>query len=45
MIAEVCNNASRISKNGPSTLVVTSASKIAFEKKMIMVEKISKKLL
>lgn len=45
MIAEVCTNALRISKNGPSPLTVTAISKIAFEKKMVMVEEILKKLL
>lgn len=37
MIAEVCTNALRISKNGPSPLVAAPNSKIAFEKKMAMV--------
>jgi hypothetical protein len=37
MIAEVCTNALRISKNGLSTLAVTANSKIAFEKKMVMI--------
>jgi hypothetical protein len=41
MIAEVCSNASRIIKNCISPFVVTSTSKIAFEKKMVTVEKIA----
>jgi hypothetical protein len=45
MIAEICTNALRISKGGPSPLIVTANSKIAFEKKMATVEEISKKLL
>ena len=45
MIAEICSNALRISKGGSSPLIVTANSKIAFEKKMAMVEEISKKLL
>ena len=45
MIAEISTIALRITKGGPSPLIVTANSKIAFEKKMVMVEEISKKLL